>query len=308
MSWRGKAIGGSIGSFFGPIGALAGAAAGHYFVDRKTPDPEKQALRLLALTASALYELAGADGRYNASEDKAIRSILTEMNRTLGTRLSAHELAYLIDNASRLDRSLARLASAARQQQALSHAALVWLWRTAVSDGDENPPETKAIFAFAHHTGIPESEVWGIAQIYTRIRQTAPENARQTAYSVLGIPYHADEAAVKSAYRSLSLKYHPDKHAALDPDIRALTAEKFTQIKDAYELLSGKTGRPDETWFSRQAGSGRLAAATADADVRCFICGQKHRLPHSAKIASARCAHCQALLALDRHLAEQFAS
>ena len=30
----------------------------------------------------------------------------------------------------------------------------------------------------------------------------------------------------------------PDKHADLDPDIKALTAEKFAQIKRAYDVLS----------------------------------------------------------------------
>lgn len=307
MSWRGKAIGGSIGSFLGPWGTLAGAAAGHYLVDRKAPSPEKQALRLLAVTAGALYELASIDGPYAPSEDKAIRAILGEMNRHTGARLPSHEIPFLIDSASRLDRSLTRLAAAARQQPPLARAALTWLWRTAVSDGDETPGEGKAILAFAQQAGLPENEVWNAALPYVRLGHAATSQERQAACAVLGVPYQADAATLKSAYRQLSQKYHPDKHAQLDPDIRALASEKFHQIKNAYDLLNGG-GAASCEWLARQAESGRLVAATADADVRCFLCGQKHRLPRNEKIASARCTHCQTLLAFDRPLAEQFAS
>ena len=63
MNWRGKAIGGSIGSFFGPLGALAGATAGHFLVDRKNAGAaERHSLRLVALAAGALHELAVAQG------------------------------------------------------------------------------------------------------------------------------------------------------------------------------------------------------------------------------------------------------
>ena len=99
MNWRGKMIGGSIGSFFGPWGTLAGAAAGHLFVDRKGPAPEMQALRLLAVTAGALCELAGADGPFGVKEDQTARAILDELNRSLGAALRPQELAYQIGRA-----------------------------------------------------------------------------------------------------------------------------------------------------------------------------------------------------------------
>ena len=61
MNWRGKMIGGSIGSFLGPWGTLAGAAVGHVLVDRKEAQTaEKESLRLLAVTAGALYEIGRA--------------------------------------------------------------------------------------------------------------------------------------------------------------------------------------------------------------------------------------------------------
>ncbi len=302
MNWRGKMIGGSIGSFLGPWGALAGAAAGHVFVDRKeAATAEKQSLRLLAVTAGALYELAGADGRYTVTEDKVIRSILAEINRNVGTALAPHELAYLIDDAARIDRSLARLATTVRGNPHLARAAVSWLWRVAVSDSDENSREAACIGSFAQHVGLSEEELRHSALLYTRSAASASDKDRHEACSVLGVLYHADAALIKTAYRGLSQKYHPDKHAGLDPDIRALTAEKFAQVKAAYDTLTVETAH---AWFAKQADSGRLAPAAAESAVCCFACGQKSRLPSLERIVSARCPTCQTLLAFERDLAE----
>ena len=301
MNWQGKAFGGSIGSMFGPWGALAGAAAGHFFVDRKGPSSEKQSLRLLAVAAGALYELAGVDGRYTVKEDKAIRAILAEINQNVGTALSAHELAYLIDDAARIDRSLARFAATVRENPPLARAAVTWLWRVAVSDCEENSDETDCITTFARHAGLNEEDMQRIAVPYVRA-SSASDQDRQTACSVLGVPYHADSAQIKTAYRGMSQKYHPDKHASLDPDIRALTAEKFAQVKAAYDLLNAGS---DSLWFAKQADSGRLAPATAESMIACFFCGLKVRLPPAGHIASARCPACQTLLVFERDLAEQ---
>jgi DnaJ-domain-containing protein 1 len=305
MNWRGKMIGGSIGSFLGPWGTLAGAAVGHVLVDRKNAaSNEKASLRLLAITAGALYELAGVDGRYTTREDQAIRTILGEINKHLGTRLSPHELAYLIDDASRIDQCLSRLASLVRGNPDLARAATVWLWRIAVSDCDPTLAETDCIRSFARHIGLQEEEMMHASLLYVRHGTTVSDKDRHAACHTLGVPYHADAATVKRAYRSLSLKYHPDKHAGLDPDIRALTADKFAQITAAYDTLSD-TALTTEDWFSKQADSGRLAPATPEAAVLCFVCGQKIRLPPREHLASARCPACQTLLAFEHGLAEQ---
>ena len=304
MNWRGKAIGGSIGSMFGPWGALAGAAVGHVLVDRKQAPSEKEALRLLAVTAGARSAVAGVDGRYTPVEDKTIRAILCELNQRLGTRLSAHELTYLIDDSSRIDRSLARLAAAAQGQPELSRAATVWLWRTSVSDGDATAAETDCVMSFAKHAGLSAEDARLSSLLYIRPATTATDQARHAACAVLGIPYQASAAQIKTAYRALSQTYHPDKHAGLDPAIRALTAEKFAQIKNAYDTLCGAPMHAQE-WVVRPAGSNRLAPASANMTVSCFMCGIKHLLPEEDKIVSARCTACQTLLALDPEIARQ---
>jgi len=261
-------------------------------------------VRLLAITAGALYELARADGRYAVKEDAVIRTILAEVNQRLNGPLKPHELAFLIDDAHSIDRSLMRLATTVRGNAALSRASLVWLWRVAVSDADETPAEVAGIRAFARTAGLSEEEALHVSCFYRRMASPATDDARRAACTVLGVPYAANADELKSAYRALSLKYHPDRHADLDPDIRALTAEKFAQIRNAYETLSGESHQAGD-WCARRADTGLIDAATPDTVASCFLCGQKVRLPDAGHLASARCPTCQALLALDRNLAEQ---
>jgi len=306
MNWRGKAIGGSIGSFFGPWGTLAGAAVGHVLVDRKQEPSEKQSLRLLAITAGALYEFARTDGPYTVKEDATIRSILSEINQRLGVALKPHELAYLIDDANRIDRSFMRLAATVRENPQLAHAAVAWLWRVAVCDAEETPAEIADINAFVRAVGLSEEEAFHAALRYRRMAAAASEDTRRAASTVLGLPYTAGAEAIKSAYRAMSLKYHPDKHADLDPDIRALTAEKFAQIKSAYDTLCGSDG-VFRDGYAKRADTGSLAPAVADAVVLCFTCGQKNRLPSAERFASARCPSCQTLLVFEHDLAEHLA-
>lgn len=63
-------------------------------------------------------------------------------------------------------------------------------------------------------------------------------------YQVLGVSEDADEAQIKQAYRRKASETHPDTHPD-DPD----AAEKFKEVKEAYECLSDPERRQiyDET-------------------------------------------------------------
>src|SRR3954469_1415668 len=56
--------------------------------------------------------------------------------------------------------------------------------------------------------------------------------SKRDYYEVLGISNSASKDEIKKAYRKLSKKYHPDVNK--EPD----AAEKFKEIKEAYEVLS----------------------------------------------------------------------
>lgn len=307
MSWRGKLIGGGIGSFLGPWGAIAGAAVGHFAVDRKGTSSPQQTLRLLAVTAAALEDCATRDGPLSSREDRTVRDILAELNLNLGTGLTAHELAYLVDDAARIDRGLTRLATMARRDPALARAATIWLWRVAVSDGAPTCEEEEGISAFARQAGLGADDARLAALWYAR-RACAPDTTRRAAAcQALGVPLHADPATIRQAYRALSHTYHPDKHANLPDPIQALTSEKFAQIKAAYDTLALplEEDQPADGWHVQSAASGRIEPAAANLAIHCLACRAPSRLPpDAARFAAARCPACQALLVFSRDQAQ----
>lgn len=56
--------------------------------------------------------------------------------------------------------------------------------------------------------------------------------SKRDYYEVLGIEKNASKDEIKKAYRKLSKKYHPDINKEAD------AAEKFKEVKEAYEVLS----------------------------------------------------------------------
>jgi curved DNA-binding protein CbpA len=57
-------------------------------------------------------------------------------------------------------------------------------------------------------------------------------------YSLLGLKRNASEAEIKQAYRKMAFRYHPDRNPQ---DNKA--AEKFTQVLQAYGILSDRDKR-----------------------------------------------------------------
>ncbi len=56
-------------------------------------------------------------------------------------------------------------------------------------------------------------------------------------YEVLGVPKNATQDEIKAAYRKLAKQYHPDKYVG-NP-LADLASEKFKEINEAYETLTG---------------------------------------------------------------------
>ncbi|MBP5319517.1 MAG: DnaJ domain-containing protein [Kiritimatiellae bacterium] len=307
MSWQGKIIGGSLGSFFGPIGTLAGAAAGHLFVDRRQArETMRNRQKILALLAGTLYELAVVDGAFTPKEEQVIQAILREANEQLGHCLNGNALTLLMDQSRSIAHPGGLLVMTVRTDAELSRRVLFWMLRVAVCDGGLSPQEHRYLMEVPAPMGIPADLIRGMFHLFVPDPQMEGETGgRAQAFRTLELQPGASAEEVKKAYRQLSLRYHPDRHADLPPEIRVLTAEKFSQIHAAYDLLQrGEDDRYAEYAWGRDVADGHLVQMTGGTVTKCFVCGTPVRLPSPFNPFTARCPVCQALLTFERAFAE----
>jgi len=303
MNWKGKVIGGSLGSIFGPVGTVVGATVGHWMVDRKKGAlPRKEAQRTMVLTAAVLYGIARADtGRTRDEEDAVIQEILTTFNNQLNAAFDAQTRLLLRHDTRQIDNPIERLTAHAKLFPEQRYALLHGLWRVAVSDGEENSDEIAYIRAFIELTQFPYDQAQAIARHYSRRVDVnnGPAATRVNACKTLSIDLYANEETIKRAFRTLSMRYHPDRLTHATPEQKAAAAQRFTDVKEAYDLLSST---PDaiETLFVLDAHSDSIGAVQPRQVIRCFACKQTIRLPSThTQIYTSRCPTCQTLLAFN---------
>lgn len=72
---------------------------------------------------------------------------------------------------------------------------------------------------------------------------SARQNTRaRDPYSVLGLSPGASSQEIHEAYRKLAHQYHPDKVSHLGAEFQELARQRFIEIQEAYETLTGKSG------------------------------------------------------------------
>jgi|GEM_PF-828909 len=306
MKWRGKAIGGSIGSVFGAPGALIGAAAGHYLVDRKKQPAQKQRERILALVAGTMHQLTMSNNRFNSITANTVRLIVADANKMLGHLMPVYSLDCLIEQSAHIPKAISKLAQAVRPFPELAQVTAAWCWRQANCDGPPAGATLNILNTFAGDAGLKPDQAVQAALLYYRGAAgiSNSDEERREACTLLGVAYSATSDEIKQAFRKQSLKYHPDKHGNLDPDIRQLAAERFTQIKAAYDCLMSTSPFVGELYVQPADRSG-IQRAIPGGIANCFVCRTPHRLPEEpSAIDTIHCQVCQALLAFERPLAE----
>jgi len=73
----------------------------------------------------------------------------------------------------------------------------------------------------------------------------APPPPRKTFYEILGVAKNAAQEEIKKVFRDLASKYHPDKYEHLADDMKQEAARRFTEINEAYQILSNPQKRAE---------------------------------------------------------------
>ncbi len=88
-------------------------------------------------------------------------------------------------------------------------------------------------------------------------------------YEVLGVPRGATQDEIKKAYRKLAKQYHPDNY--VNNPLADLAAEKFKEINEAYEQLSGNQGGTQGNYQGGYQSGGQTTGAGNFAQIRNLI-------------------------------------
>jgi DnaJ like chaperone protein len=211
MSVWGKVGGAAAGLFVGgPIGALVGAVAGHFFLDRDTDPGVTFTIAIIALA-----------GKMAREEEANVRRIFNLARQDIaGFEHYAGQIAQLF-----------------RDNPAMLEDILDGLFEIAKADGVLHPGEAQFLERVAEIFGFAPGE-------FRRIRAShfAPELT--DPYVILGLSYVADEDELKQTYRRLVRENHPDSLMArgVPAEFIKLANDKLAAINNAYEKIQQERG------------------------------------------------------------------
>jgi DnaJ like chaperone protein len=234
MSIWGKISGAAAGFLFGggPIGALAGAFAGHVLFDRgERPDENEEpgivfTIAIIALSA----KMAKADGIVTADEIEAF-------GRMFRVPPSEETNVRRIFNFARQDTAgyeiyASQIARIFRGKPAVLEDVLDGLFEIATDDGVLHPAE----LAFLERV----ADIFGFApDAFSRIRASHLGPDQADPYVVLGVERTASEEEIKHTYRLLVRENHPDSLMArgVPEEFLRLANEKLAAINVAYAKI-----------------------------------------------------------------------
>lgn len=265
----GKIVGAILGFLtLGPIGALAGAVAGHV-VDRSLGPGATRLSRARMAEAQETFfrtvflllgHLAKADGRVSEEEIQQTEAFMRQMGLTAAHRRRAIELFRQGRGPDfELQSQLAEFNQICGRFGNLRQMLLVYLIGLALADGRLDEVEAGFLEQVAFALGFnaatfqtlvrmiaAQSQFAGFGAERRQRRETyrpAPDKLA-LAYQALGVDPSASDQEIKRAYRRLMSQYHPDKliGQGLPEDMVEVATERSQEVQAAYDLIRAARG------------------------------------------------------------------
>ena len=232
MSIWGKISGAAAGFFTaGPIGAVAGALAGHLLFDREPPRDIAFTMAIVALSG----KMARADGSVSDRELEIFNGIFQVPP---GEEANVKRLFQLArQDVAGFEIYAAKIAKMFRGSPALLEDVLDGLFEIAKADGVLHPEEARFLEKVAEIFGFAPNE-------YRRIRASHFGPDAADPYGVLGVAYDATDREIQLTYYRLVRENHPDSMMGrgVPAEFVKLATEKLAAINTAYDKIREERG------------------------------------------------------------------
>jgi len=248
MGWFGKLTFGSMGLFFGgPIGAIAGAALGHYLVDKKensinrithtrqgpTPRHAEQAQAAYFVSMfSILGKLAKIDGAVTRDEiavvDNFVNNLpVTDREKRFAKQVfnEAKQSVYAIEDFA------VQFCQITQEQPAVLLSFFDILFQIVAADGTFHPSEEAAMRRIQGIFQIDDQQFNNMKAIYFK--------DLDLNYKRLNCTSESTNQEIKSNYKKLVKDFHPDTIVSkgLPEEFMHFATKRFREIQEAYEKI-----------------------------------------------------------------------
>ncbi|MDZ7859334.1 MAG: TerB family tellurite resistance protein [Candidatus Krumholzibacteriota bacterium] len=246
MTWYGKLTFGSLGLFIGgPLGAIAGAALGHHFVDKKMTAGRSPAYRQSEQAKAAFFvsvfsilgKLAKTDGIVTRDELGVVDNFISSMNISAREENFARKVFNEAKNSRySIDDFANQLYRINRRNPAVLLSFMDVLFQVAAADGKLHPAEENALGRIRKIFNISNEE-------YKNLKARYFEDVDKY-YKILGCNRSSSDKEIKTSYRKLVKDFHPDTIVSkgLPEEFIDFATRRFEEIQTAYEKIKKERG------------------------------------------------------------------